>query len=302
MLISDSDMRMKKLISIIFVGAIFVGFSSCSEDFDEPETTESFITSPTSIGTTNTTIYDLKNKYKSLMTSSNSFEVVNDDIIFEGVVAANDGEQGNLYQTILLRDSDSTTGTDAAIELGIKNTCLYPYFPLGQRVKVNLNGLYIGVYSKVAKVGQPYYTSQGNLRLGPMLIQYCSTNIELVGTPNTDCPECRPLQLDATWLSASTNANYVNYPQLATIEGTFKAADGSLTFAPDSEKDAGYGVDRDFIVKTGSKSVTVTVRTSTQNELSYTVLPKGKCRITGLLTYYSGWQIVLRDLNDLVVL
>jgi len=293
---------MKKYFSIILAGIFAMSFTACNEDIDEPKTDDYIITSSTSIGETNTTIYELKAKYRSLMNSSNSFELVDEDLIFEGVVAANDGVIGNLYQTLLLRDINSTNSTDACIEVGIKNTCLYPYFPRGQRVKVNLKGLYIGVYSKVPKIGQPYYTSQGNLRLGPMLIQYCASNMELIGEPNPGCAECVPVERNATWLNTRNYQTYENYPQLVTVEGTFSAADGTLTFAPDAEKDAGYGVDRELVVTTGSTSVKVTVRTSTQNDLSHTVLPTGKCRVTGLLTYYSGWQITLRDLDDLVVL
>ena len=165
--------------------------ASCMSDVDDPDTEGYLITSPTSIGEVNSTIGEVKDKYCSAG-SSNFYERVNEDVIIEGVVVAND-EGGNLYQTLLIRSIDEAAGTDQCIVLAVKNTCLYPYFPLGQRIKINLKGLYAGCYSKVPKIGQPYRTSSGNLRLGPMLLELCRTNIELVGEPDLNAPELVPV-------------------------------------------------------------------------------------------------------------
>lgn len=273
-------------------------FSACMDNVDEPNTEDFIITSPTSIGETNYSIAQLKEDKSSLFTQTNAFEQIEEDLIIEGVVAANDAG-GNLYQTILLRDIDETAGTDQAIVLGIKNTWLCPYFPLGQRVKVNLKNLYVGCYSKLPKIGQPYYTSSGNLRLGAMLIQHCATNVELVGTPDPTCPECQPKTLDIQWLRASANKNYMNYPMLVTISGTMKEADGEAIFAPEELQDAGYGVDRTLSVKEGNLSTSVTVRTSTQNAVAFTVMPTDERAYTGLLSYYDSWQIQLRGVDDI---
>lgn len=282
---------MKKILSIIMTGLFAISsWTACMDEHDSPSTEGYLVTSPVSLGRTNTTIAALKQKFSKQMSSSNQYVKVEEDLIFEAVVVAND-VSGNLYQTLMLRDGDD------AIVLGVKNTCLYPYFPVGQCVKVNLNGLYIGNYSKVPKIGQPYQTSAGNWRLGPMLFPLLAENVELIGKPDITYPECQPVVREESWLT-SANQTPINAPQLATIEGIFTEADGVATFAPDELKDDGYGVDRTF--KVGSK--TMTVRTSTQNEISYEILPQGKVRLTGMLTYYSGWQLQLRSLDDIQVI
>lgn len=295
---------------------------ACMDDYDEPDTSNFLITSQESVGETNTTIYGLKNKYSSVLTNNNTFQLITTDVVFEGVVCANDAG-GNLYQTLIVRNIDTTqtAGTDAydqCISIGIKNTFISPYFAVGQRIKVNLNGLYIGNYSKVPKIGQPYYTSAGNLRLGPMLLEMCKTNIELVGTPDASALELVPVDLtDQTgtnWLTNSVNQTIYHTPMLATVRGKIAenqggqaliAATGALSgdveplpkiFAPEALYDAGYGVDRTLNLELASK--TLTIRTSTQNDCSFLRLPSDTRSYTGQLTYYDGWQLTFRSVDD----
>ena len=313
---------MKKNIYASLLLVATLAFTACMDDYDEPNTDDFLVTSSESVGETNTTIYELKQKYYSSMSTNNTFEKVTTDVIFEGVVCANDAG-GNLYQTLIIRSIDSTKtyGSDAydqCIYLGIKNTFLSPYFPLGQRVKINLNGLYIGNYSKVPKIGQPYYTSKGNLRLGPMLLELCATNIELIGEPNANAPELVPIDLTSVdgeeWIANSKNQNIYNSPMLVTVSGTISEArgisaqiaeKGALSgeeeplpkiFAPEALYDAGYGVDR--TLKLASSSTTMTIRTSTQNDCAFLRLPSDSRSYTGVLTYYSGWQLNFRSVED----
>lgn len=214
-------------------------FASCMDSNDEPNTDNFLVTSPTSIGEPTTTIGAIKAKYCAsskgsdfARNSSNWYSKVHEDMIIEGVVVAND-ISGNLYQTLLLRYiSDSE---DQCIQLKIKNTCLYPYFALGQRLRINLRGLYVGCYSKTPTIGQPYFTSiaskddetRGNNNLGPMLLELCRTHIELIGQPNPNAPELVPVDLtDAdgdAWLSAKkANQTYENCPMLVSVRGNIE--------------------------------------------------------------------------------
>ena len=192
-------MKLNKIFPMALAAFALTAFTACMDDVDVPYTDSYLITSKTDIGEVNYSIAQLKNEHSSLFGQTNAFEQVKEDLIIEGVVAANDCG-GNLYQTVLIRHIDETkpegdADRDQAIVLGVKHTWLTPYFQLGQRVKVNLKGLYIGCYSKLPKIGQPYYTSSGNLRLGPMLLQLCATNVQLVGTPDPSCAECQPIEL-----------------------------------------------------------------------------------------------------------
>ncbi len=292
---------MNKTLKLLLAGFALFSLTACMDDYDEPNTDNYLITSPTSIGETNYSIAQLKQEKKSLFTQTNAFEEVKEDRILEGVVVANDCG-GNLYQTLLIRHIDTNKAEsdplrDQAIVLAIKHTWLTPHFEVGQRIKVNLKGLYIGVYSKLPKIGQPYFTSSGNLRLGPVLLQLCRTNVELVGKPNPDCAECVPVKCDPSWLRDSNNKNPLNYPQLVTLTGELKEADGEAIFAPEDLQDQGYGVDRTL---TNSENNTkVTLRTSTQNNIAYTVMPQGEHQFTGLLSIYNNWQLQLRSVDDI---
>ena len=310
---------MKKILSMFLLGCIMTApFTSCMGDEDDPNTDGFIITSPTSIGEVNSSIGEVKEQYCS-SSAPNFYNKIEKDVIIEGVVVAND-EGGNLYQTLMLRKIDTTStgevSADQSIVLSIKNTCLYPYFPKGQRVKVNLKGLYAGCNSKLPKIGQPYKTSSGNLKLGPMLIELCKTNIELVGTPDTTLAELKPIVLDAGWLSSKSNLNYKNIPMLATVEGTIDEmqngkdsipAMGELTnryeplpkiFAPEILRDAGFGVSRTLSLS--SSKTNVVVRTSTRNSIAFLPLPKDAHSYTGMMSsaFEGGWQIQLRTVED----
>ena len=316
---------MKKIFSLL----LLCGFSalsvltSCMDKHEEPNTDEYILTCD-SVGKVNTTIAAVKKRFCASKegadysrNASNFYTKVKEDLIIDGVVVAND-VSGNLYQTLMIRNIDKATGEDQCFIVAIKNTCLYPYFPLGQRIKVNLKGLYVGCYSKVPRVGQPYYSSQGNLNLGPMLLDMCRTNIELVGTPDLDAPELVPEDFTTAdgeaWLRASANKTYLNTPRLAKVRGKIKEMQSGADkiadkgensgkyeplpkiFAPEELYDDGYGVDRTIQLQTNNSSVAL--RTSTQNAISFLPLPSDTRTYTGMLTYYSNWQIQLRSVED----
>ena len=148
-------MKLNKIFPMALAAFALTAFTACMDDVDVPYTDSYLITSKTDIGEVNYSIAQLKNEHSSLFGQTNAFEQVKEDLIIEGVVAANDCG-GNLYQTVLIRHIDETkpegdADRDQAIVLGVKHTWLTPYFQLGQRVKVNLKGLYIGCYSKLPK-------------------------------------------------------------------------------------------------------------------------------------------------------
>ncbi len=328
-------MKLKQLSIIALFAAGLFGVQSCMDNFDEPNTDSYIVTSPTDIGAVNSTILEVKEKFCAngntadyMRNSSNFYTKVTDDIIIEGVVCAND-VSGNLYQTVLLRNIDSTqTGSaqDQSIIIGIKTTAIYPYLAVGQRIKINLKNLYAGVYSKVPRIGQPVLSSYGNINLGAFDFEYLKSNMQLVGKPDTTVAECKPIDLtDATgdaWLRASANKTFQNSPMLATVRGLIKevqgenaakfdigtedgvegqtesvSANGRKIFAPYELHDQGYGVDRTIML--ASNNSTVALRTSTKNRISFLELPTDTRSYTGIVSYYDTWQVQLRDTTDI---
>lgn len=311
-------MYMKNILSSILLGVVLtLGMSGCQNDFDDLDVRDYTIFSKTSVGEVNTTIADIKGKYcksnagATYSRSSSNWEFkIEEDLVFEGVVVSNDGPWGALYQQIILRSfegaNNDVNGINAGhcIQLGVKNTCLYPYFAIGQKLRINLKGLYVGVYSKTPKIGYPYFTSAGNHNLGPMPFEMCSTNIEKIGAPDPGCAECQPVNLTGTagdaWLRATANRNYLFSPMLAKVAGKFVEANGTAILAPKELQDDGYAVDRNLILLSNSSKVIV--RTSTGTELSNIVIPTDKVEIMGVLSYYDGWQIQFRDIDDMKVI
>lgn len=289
-------------IGALMLMTIGITLSACMDDHDAPDVSNYKVTSEVSIGDTTITIHRLKEKYASVFSENNSFTMIEDNEIVEGVVVAND-QGGNLYQTLVLAQVTDKGNIDVseAIVLAVKNTCLYPYFAMGQMVRVNLKGLYVGCYSKLPKIGQPYYTSSNNLRLGPMLFELCKTNIYLVGKPSDYASKIKPIMIydDAHELikNAKSYQNYRNAPMLVTVTGKFVLGDDETILAPDELKDAGMGVDREF--KIGS--ATITVRTSTQNDVAFLKMPKKEVQLTGVLSFYDGWQLQLRSVDDMQI-
>lgn len=307
----------KSRISAISFPSITVGawgwvflfaFTACMDEHEEPPTDAApGIYSLSSVGDVNTTIADLKVRYRSKMTANNTYVKVLEDLVFEGTVVGND-ITGNLYQKLCLSEL-TPEGIVQSIYVSIKCTNLFSYFPVGCTVRINLKGLWIGNYGYVPTIGTPYKTSAGNMRLGVMLLQDCRTHVQLVEGPDSETKEklLTPMKVDATWLGKDANKNINNTPMLTMVEGTFPEADGERIFTPNVSEaedplngyDAGYARNRKF--KVGSQ--TVLVRTSTRNEISNTIIPSGKVRLTGILTYYgSDWQFQMRSLADLEVL
>lgn len=309
---------MKRYLSILLMSAALLGgMTSCMDDFDEPDVSGFSITSPTSVGEPTISIGELKQFYcaspqgATFSRNSSNWEFrIDEDVVIEGVICCNDGPYGNLYQNLTVRSIDSDG--DQAIDVVVKNTCLYPYFPIGQRIRINLKGLYVGVYSRSPRIGYPYYTSSGNHNLGPIPFEMCATNFELIGAPDPTLPECQPVDRTGedgyNWLRATANRTIDNYPMIVTVEGRFINGDDVSILAPDELEDAGYAVNRDFALKTSTSGNTtnIFVRTGTGNEISHLVMPKDKTvRLTGWFTYDSfdnKWQINLRDTKDFVIL
>ena len=292
---------MNRILSLALAGALSLSLASCMDHNEVPDNSRALITAQ-QLPAANSTILKVKEKYSTPITGNNTFEEVKEDVIFEGVVVAND-----------------ISGDDQCITVGVKTSTLFPHFALGQRVRINLNGLYVGNYSRTPKIGRPYYTSAGNLRLGPMLLEDVSTHIALVGTPDPKAPELTPRDLTtaeaASWLQNKANRNYLNCPLLATVRGKIKEvqgaeaytpAKGALSgkleplpkiFAPKALYDAGFGVDRTLLLDNSTAGFTI--RTSVRNNISFTQIPVDSRTYTGVLSYYSDWQMQLRSLDDI---
>ena len=218
---------------IIYLLAVVAGLAysttSCNKfDYSTPDTEHDIYTQDVEATGCTTTLAELKQKYRSTLSAQNGFIKIDEDIIFDGYVCAND-ITGNLYQSIYVRKIDDQG--DNTIVVGVNDNSLWTSYPVGTHIKINLNGLYLGTYSYVPKIGMPYITSSGNTRLGGMAKFLTEENIEIIGF-NANAPETVPIDIDATWLAQNQTDPTFMYkwaPTLvrvkhAEITGNFDAA------------------------------------------------------------------------------
>lgn len=283
-------MKMKKNILCLSALCMTLCFTACDKfDDSAPVDDRSIYESDAEATGTNTDIPSLKAKYHSTISASSSVRV-DSALVFDGYVVAND-ISGNLYQTLVVRKGDD------AIVVSINDNSLFAVYPVGTHVTVNLKGLYIGGYGQMAKIGQPYYTSSGNYRLGGMLSQLGKTNVKVIGFSNS-VDELTPVTIDENWLKNADKDQWA--PMLvhidgAEIKGLIVNNERRPVYAMSDDEDAGHGVN-DTVYVGNTKLI---MRVSTLCNFAYDTIPEGKVSIDGVLTRYSStWQIQFRDLND----
>ena len=279
--------------------AALLSFASCMNDFDSEAVSTNEFTAE-NVGEPNTTITEVRTRFSAAIGNS-SWEAVDEDLVLEGVVTAND-ISGNLYQQILIQEvgQDGTLRTDVpGIMVGMKGLSnFYTIFPVGQRIRINLKGLYVGGYGKQAKIGQPYINTNGAMRMGPMAWPYVKTNIQKVGTPNPTLVTAR--EITAADLT-SGNIDKLT-PMLVMMKGVTIPDAASIdktqhSFAYTADPTV-YSVEHRIKFSDGTTPSTCSLYTSTSANFACEVMPKGTVTLYGMLGRYSSYQMQLRDIND----
>ena len=207
--------------------------------------------------------------------------------------------------------------------------------PVGQEILVNLKGLYIGIYGNNVQIGTPYTNSSGRTFPSRMSFNTWNEHFKILG--NADASKVVPEEFDADLFVNYMNKNYkaykdesgkeftkfeqleakyINYVKshrgkLMTLKNVeMDKADGTMTWAPEADKDPGNGVSRTVkingrVYTSGNNSFMV-VRSSTYADFAAKAMPKGKVNLTGIFTVYATnpskygytWQILLRSIDD----
>lgn len=268
---------MKKIAFFLVAVAGFF-LTGCMDQHDTPDTD---MYGNAAVLEGNTTIAELKNRFKAVTTAS-SVQQIEDSLVISGVVVADD-ESGNVYKQIYLRDS---TGI---IVIGINSTGIYAKLPVGQKINVNCHGLYIGGYGAMAQLGTLY---QG--KIGRMNENVWVEHMRTVGKPSLNYSELKPDTVEASWLES---ADKDLAPFFVHVKGvTVAEADGNTVYAPEELKDGGNGVNR--TLKIGGKSIPF--RISTYANFANDYMPNRAFNMNGLLTRYNrDWQITVRTSRDI---
>ena len=286
---------MKRHLIKIFAGLLLL--ASCMNDYDDITVSNDGFTA-TNIGEPSMTISQLRGTYSSVISNS-SYEKVDEDAVIEGVVVAND-VSGNIYQFIYIQElnADGTLNTsEGGIGVGIKGIgCLYTIFPVGQKIRINLKGLWVGGYGAAPRIVIPYINTNGSMRLGPMPYAMMQTNIQKVGNPDPDLVKAR-----AVVASELTEKNISRLTPMLVVLNNALISDAGWPYAHLEVGGDTYSEYHDITI--GNQTVKQLLYTSTSAHFAGDTIRAGRKTIYGLLGRYSNsYQLSLRSLDDIVEL
>lgn len=265
--------KVSRLLSAVALIALVGTFSACKKTFDEPP-------GPSDPNiTANTTIANLK----AIHTSSGAFTPITQDIVISGIVTAND-KSGNFYKQLFIQD---TTG---AIQVLLNATNLYTTYPVGRRVYIKCNGLYIS-------------DENGNMILGsravvggiPSLEGIPSAMINRYVIGGSINNPVTPMEVTYADLGTNMQNRYIN-ALIKLKEYEFVVADTGKTYSDTSV----YRRTTNLTVK-GCDNTSLIVRTSAYSNFSALNVPNGMGDLVSIYTVFgSTRQLVIRDTNDVM--
>lgn len=261
---------MKKLRNIALPLLASLALFACEKDYDAPLLTEPEYTGPEA----NITIKDLR--AQTAAATDKAPVVITQDQVLKAVVTADD-ESSNIHKKIYLEDA---TG---AIGMGVDQSSVYNYYPVGQTVYIDLKGLSISVFGDEQQLGHP----EGYLYRTPW--EEFEKHVIRDGWANPE--NAKPLELDDI---SVINADPETYKfKLVTLKGVTFQNGGTAIFAPEDSKGQEEAI-------TDAHGNTLVVRTSGYANFAANKLPKGKGNLTGILGRFRGsWQFTIRTAEDI---
>jgi hypothetical protein len=235
------------------------------------------------------------------------------DIIFNGIITSTDAE-GNVYKYIVVQEEGANA---QAMKISIDAGSLSGIYPLGQRVSVRCNNLYIGKYAQGPQLGVYYENITKNpVRIEPGRMPRLISDLAISAY---DMPEPSAVVADTMTIAEIKAAGESLYNKLVCIKNAYFTGMGSNfgkpTAIPSTEKifapstgGIGYPQSREITDGTGS----VFVSTSEYAKFATKALPAAsyKGNITAIIGWYNDkdnsldptkiyHQLTLRSLKDL---
>ncbi len=232
------------------------------------------------------TVKELQTNYANTISSS-SFRQINDDLWLQCVVNGNDFGD-NIYKQVSVQDE---TG---GIIIGINGSDQGAFMPVGQKLLINLKGLYIGGYGEQAQLGALY-----NGSLGRMELVEWKQHVRLIMDGTPDAVAFGAMKVDTIDFDASKSMADQS-GRVVRLSGVTISREGTPVIAPD---DGSVSLVSNCVNRTlsggnaGSKCV---LRTSTYAAFKGVAIPSGPVELYGIATWYRGtWQILARTESDL---
>ncbi|WP_461532505.1 DUF5689 domain-containing protein [Sinomicrobium sp.] len=223
----------------------------------------------------NTTFSELKKQY------TDGVMRITEPLVVEGYVISDD-KAGNFYGSLYLQDSPDSPEQGLRVDLDIRDA--YLNYPVGQKVVVNLQGMYLGKSRESYAVGGVYANAGGNLSVGRLpasqvkfhLFATCDPPVKIAAT-----------KIKLTHLDDSLIGTLV---QLDGLEIAVKELCSTYAIAGESATER---------VLQDCERNEIVLRNSGYADFQEVVLPKGNGTVVGVLEKYSGkYQLVVRDTSD----
>jgi len=260
-------------------------FTACMDDgeWDTPSVDEAPYGNNALEETNVVTIAQLRQMYKSEISTSYSYKQVTEPMQIKGYVTGND-IQGNIYNEVAIQDE---TG---AIIVAVAQGGIFGYLPVGTEILIELNGLYIGNYGKQAEIGMPYTNSSGNTYVSRMSRSLWHQHFKITGNTKTIEPEVFADGTTKTTWSLDDDCGKLGVLKNVTI----KNATEKTTFSdPDGDNSA-------VSLYFNEQPSSVMIYTSKYADFAGATVPQGKCNITGIFKRYNNyWEIIIRSTDDI---
>ena len=228
---------------------------------------------------------------KALNDTSTPFQITTDSVL-EGYVVSSD-ETGNFFKSVTIQDSPSNPSAGMTIEMDVTNT--YNRFPVGSRVLVDLNGLYVAKDRGSYKVGSTFDTD-GVLRVGRM------AEVDALAHVAASCdPVVEITPQSFSRIPDALNESNVN--TLIRLENVqFQSAGNGQTYYDENNA---FGGATNVVVE-DSEGNTMVLRTGSFADFAADILPDGSGSLTAVLSAYSNsnnvtpstFQMFIRDTSD----
>ena len=222
---------------------------------------------------------------KSLHSLGSTPHFIGEDFVIKGIIVGDD-ESGNIYKSIYIQDE---TG---GVNLAIDHVNLYNSMPVGQRVYVRLNGLFIGDYNKGYQLGD----TVTDARYGLEMARYDWAH-EYADSTRHFFLDGKPAKENVPAPRIINSANEITdnlYCTLVTLNNVSiaEAANGQFATWATTETT----VNRTATFPDGSSII---IRTSGYCNFYADPIPSGKGTLTGILALYGTTkQLYLRTRDD----
>lgn len=276
-------MKLNRILPALTLLLVSAGMVSCDNEFEYPP-----VIVPEATMEANTSIAALKQMYwdaNSSQTWSTEIGKRSDgqDIIIAGTIISSD-EAGNIYKNLMVRDDDGEAIT-FSIDKGTLDDELYVGHKYGQRIVVNVTGMYIGMYNNQMQIGSP----SDQYGISYMDRSEFDAKAQVAGLPGQVEPVVADMaEINAALRTAEGRQKWQS--QLISLAGVQFVDGGAATFGDNGS----YG-NRYITDEQGQR---INVRCSGKSSFAYSTLPTGRGTLVGILSQYrEEWQILLNDIN-----